>query len=269
VAAAALPTGGCTSVPGLQDPQVTLSPRYYMYKLGGSARMQSVVDGRIVENAPMGVSTLGLSRRDDDYGGVLAIGDGFAGLEAEYQNIDMDDTGSGVLTSDYGSLPTGTASSSRFRMDEYRLTYVAPLVDHELELDDDNYLRLRFGAGAAIVHREGSFDTEEYANAGNNQGFDFGDAGLPYLSVRGRVEWRDVSLQVDWDYNPDISFGGDFEGHLHDIEILGRYTFDAQDITILAGYRWSDLKLSGNSGELRYDADFQLDGYLVGLEFTF
>lgn len=262
-------SAACSSIPGLQDPTIQLSPRYYLYKLRGDARMQSVSGGSIVENGSMSISQLGQSKRDDDYGGVLSIGDGFSGIEAEYQRVDMDDTSTGVLTADYGFIPTGTIVSSAFKMDEYRLTYTAELLDHEFEIGEDEFLRVRAGPSAAIAHREGTFSVFEDGNSVLNQGLKFKDDGVPYIGLRGRVEWREFSAQIDWDYNPDITFGGDFEGELHDIEILARYEFEAQDISVLAGYRWSDIQTSGPSGDLRYDMDFKLEGYVLGIEFRF
>ena len=269
LACAALFLTACTSVPGLTDPEVTLSPRYYLYKPKGSARTQSIDNGRVVENAKQDLETLGMSRRDDDYGGVLAVGNGFEGIEIEYQKVDLDDTTTGVLTSDYGTLPTGMEVSSEFVMDEMRLSYVAGFLDREYDLDDDNYVRVRVGAGGSLVHREGRFKVFEANSGPASQSFKFSDGGVAYLSLRARADWREFSAQIDWDYSPDLAFGGDFDGNVSDLEVLFRYAFEAQDIDLLAGYRWSELQMTGRASGLRYDAAFDLAGYLLGLEFRF
>ncbi|MGA0058664.1 MAG: hypothetical protein ACO3RU_03660 [Planctomycetota bacterium] len=269
LACAAVFASACTSVPGLTDPEVTLSPRYYLYKPKGSARMQSSNGGRISENSKQDLETLGMSRRDDDYGGVVAIGNGFEGIEIEYQKVDLDDTTTGVLSSEYGSLPTGMAVSSEFMMDEMRLSYVAGILDRELDVDDDNWVRFRLGAGGTLVHREGRFKVLEANGGPASQSFKFSDGGVAYLSLRARADWREFSAQIDWDYSPDLAFGGDFEGNVSDLEFLIRYAFEAQDIDLLAGYRWSELQMTGRASELRYDAAFDLNGFVLGLEFRF
>lgn len=260
---------GCSSLPGLQDPEITLSPRFYLYDLTGDARMQSFAPSGVAENAAVSTSQLGQNRRGDDVGGVLAIGDGFSGIEFEYQRIELEDTSTGVLSADFGAVPPATTVSSTFTMDELRLSYTVQLLDHEFDLGEEQYLRVRLGPSATLVHREGGLFVFEDGNSALNQDADFSDDGVPYVGLRGRVDWNDVALQVDWDYNPDLTFGGDFDGELHDLEVLARYEFDAQDISVLAGYRWSDLRTSGSAGDLRYDMDFQLEGWVLALEFTF
>lgn len=269
LACTALFASACTSVPGLTDPEVTLSPRYYLYKPKGSARTQSSDNGRIAENAKQDLETLGMSRRDDDYGGVIAIGNGFEGIEIDYQKVDLDDTTTGVLSSDYGSLSTGMEVSSEFIMDEMRLSYVAGFMDREIDLDDDNWVRVRLGAGGTLVHREGRFKVFEANSGPGSQSFKFSDGGVAYLSLRARADWREFSAQLEWDYSPDLAFGGDFDGNVSDLEFLLRYAFEAQDIDLLAGYRWSELQMTGKASGLRYDAEFDLAGFVLGLEFRF
>ena len=259
----------CASLPGMQDSSVTLSPRYYRYELRGKARMQSVSGGSIVENAPVSASQLGQNHHDDDIGAVLAIGDGFSGFDLEYQKIEIEDTSAGVLTSDFGRLPSGTIVNSEFAMDEYRVGYVAELFDHEFELSDDDYLRIRIGPGLTVAHREGKLKVISELDPIQNENLKFGDDGVPYLGLRARAEWRSASLQIDWDYNPDLTFGGDFDGELHDVEVLGRYGLESQVVTFLAGYRWSDLQMTSTAVGLRYDTDFRMEGWVLGVEFRF
>ncbi|MBK8974566.1 MAG: hypothetical protein IPM29_01435 [Planctomycetes bacterium] len=260
---------GCSWLPGLEDPEVVLSPRMYLYQHEGSARMQSFDSGGVVNNAAMDVSLFGQQRRDEDYGGVISIGNGFSGVELFYQRAKIDDSKHGVLTSNFGALTAGTEVNSELDYQEYRIGYVAEVFGHEFPVDDDDDVLIQLGVGGAIDHRTGDFIAYDVANPTSYQVIDFKDDGTPYLWLRGRATWRNVSFQADWSFNPDVDFGGDFEGHRHDLELLGRYTLEAQDVAFLLGYRWSDLPASASEQGLRYDTSFAVEGYVIGLEVLF
>ncbi len=268
LAVACLPTA-CSSVPGFDDPEITIEPRMYLVRHEGKARMQSVTGGQIINNAAMDTSRLGQFERDESYGGVMAVGDGFSGLEASFNKFEIDDSKEAVLTTDFGALQGGDVVNSDMEYDEYRLAYVAEIYQHAFEIGEEEEILWQLGAGGAMAHRAGDFNVREIGGEMASQEIDFRDDGTPYLQLRTRASWRNFSAQLDWAFNPDLHWGGDFEGQMHDIEVLLRYQLEAQNLSVVAGYRWSDLPFSGQDEGLRYDADFRVEGYVLGVKFGF
>ena len=260
---------GCDALPGFDDPEIALSPRYYALELEGEARMQSVVNGRIVNNPPQGVEEFGQKDRDDDVGGQIAIGDGFSGIEFDYMKVEIDDSALGVLTADFGAVPAGTLVQSRFDLEEFRVGYTAELFAHELSVTEAEPLLVRLGAGAALAHREGDLTLESDTDPDLVEAIEFKDNGLLFATARARLEYVGAALQFDWGYHPDFDFGGEFQGEMHDVEITASYTLEAQDVTFLVGYRYSQLPATGSSRGLRYDTDFELEGWMLGFTFRF
>ena len=150
----ALSLTACDVLPGLQYPELTLRPQYHALKLRGDSSVQTgVTGGAPVDNPSVDLENLGVRRRDDDVGGTLAYGDGFSGLELSFLQVDLGSTERGTTPNAYGNLATGARVSSEFFMDEYRLSYIARLFEHET----DDELKFRIGAGPLIAHRDASF----------------------------------------------------------------------------------------------------------------
>ena len=263
-AAILLGAGGCASWPGLDNPQISLAPYLALYTLEGQARMQSAAGGAIVNNAAMPIATLGLRERDDDWGGTLAIGDGFSGFELSYLRLDMDDTETGTLTADFGAVPAGTVVNATAKMDEFRFGYVAQAFLWE----NDQGLYAKLGGGLTLVHRELDFVVQQ-EDGPARQAIRAKDVGLPYLKGRLDVGYRQFGIDVDYAWNPDLELGGDFSGTLQDLEVVAHFTLEDQDLTLYAGYRRSDLPASSREGPFRYDADFELEGFFLGIRFSF
>ena len=271
-ATAALVPGGCSWLPGLADPELRIGPRMYLYRHEGEARMQSVGQTAPENNPAMDVSRFGQLRRDEDYGGVLSLGDGFSGVEAQVQLVEIDDSKTGTLTTNFGAVPAGTEVNSNLEYDEYRLGYLAELYGYELEADEDDSILLQVGAGGELVHRNGDFEIFDPLGVPGQraeQRIRFRSDVTPYLRARGRATWREFSVQADWAFNPDVHFGGEFDGVMNDVEVVVRYLIETQDISLLAGYRWSQLPMSGVEGDLRFDADFWVEGYVLGIDVLF
>ena len=259
----------CTFMPGLDSPKFTLSPRIHLDVHRGEARMQSLQGAMVVDNAPQTMDQLGQNGRDEDWAIVATAGDGFSGLELEYRHIAIEDTSTGILGANYGSVPVGTEVSADLRLDSWRLAYFGEVLGHRFETSNGQEIDVKLAAGVALAHRDGDFEVSEDGNTGVLETVHFSDDGVPYLGLRGRVEWNQLSFDIDWLYSPDISFGGDFTGNLKDFAVIGRYHLEAQDVTLLAGFRWMDVDASGDESGLRYDTDFAVEGFVLGVEFDF
>ena len=256
---------GCSSAPGLEDPTLALKPMVFFYENIGKTRMQSPSGGGVQDNAAMDLDLFGMSERDTNVGGYLTYGDGFSGLEFFYQNVELGSTRRGTLTAAWGAIPLGTEVHSRFDMDEFKLSYRGQIFEYETEKE----IRFRLALGASIVQRSGGFDAFETDAGTAFQNTNFEDDGAVYGAGRARIEYAGAALDADYALSPNLNFGGDFDGTMWDLEITGSYTLEGQDMTFLAGYRWSELPISGVQEGLLFEHDFRLQGYFLGLQFAF
>lgn len=236
-----------------------------LIEIRGKTRMQSVSGGLKVDNPTIDLDDFGAADRDEAYGGSLAIGDGFSGLEISYLQLDGRSSRRGTLTSDWGALRQGDQVTPEYRLDEYRLSYVARVFGYGF-LEDEAEVVL--GAGAMLAHRDLRFAANEVSGA-RSQKVKMSDDGLPYLGGRLRASYLQFGAQVDYMINPDVDFGGDYEGINQDLELRLTYTLEDQDLTLFAGYRRQELGASGNEGVFRFDTDMTLEGFVLGFSFRF
>ncbi|MCA8941260.1 MAG: hypothetical protein KDB80_01765 [Planctomycetes bacterium] len=265
VSALALCAAGCSSLPGLDFPTLTVRPQYHLMRLRGEIAMQSAPMNTLPasDNPAIPVNEFGQTKRDDDYGGVLAYGDGFSGLEFGYLNIDMDTTDRGTLSQDFGELDAGTIVTSKFTLEQFQISYVGQV--YEYESDSDWMLRL--GVGAKLTHRDGKISVVE-DGTDMNQIATFTDDGVPYALARARVDHGPFSVTGDYAYTA-TTFGGDFDGSMSDYSVYVGYQLEDQDLRIFGGYRWIEMPVSGIENPWKYDADLKLEGYVLGVEFGF
>ncbi|MEZ5967361.1 MAG: hypothetical protein R3F56_26220 [Planctomycetota bacterium] len=254
---------GCSSWPGFDRPHAEAGAYLALYTLHGRASMQSPGAQGPTDNAAMRLSEFGVGDRDDDVGGYLTLGDGFSGAELNYFKLTMADTEPGALSAGFGVLQANELVTSDVEMDEWRLRYVAKLLEHAF----DNRVRVEFGGGVAIAHRRLDFSVKR--DTGDGQSFTAEDNGVPYVFGRLRGSYGAASLNLDWAYVDGIGFGRDFDGRMQDVEVTGRYGFGAQDATIFAGYRYTELPAQGREGGLAYRADLRLEGFQVGMQVRF
>ncbi len=262
---AGLIASACSSLPGLDFPELTVKPQYYLAKLRGKTRMQSAPAGQPLQNnAAMDLKTVGMRKRDDDYGGLLAYGDGFSGLEFSYARFEIDTSDRGRTTADWGVIPAGSIVESKFDIEEFKLSYIGQVWEHETE----NETRLQFGLGGTLAHREGKFVLKE-DGGGLSQIARFQDDGIPYAAARLRGSAQGFALTMDYAWT-NLTFGGDFDGQMQDYALTGSYTLEDQDITFFAGFRWLELPTSGTGeGGFAYDNDYRLEGWVLGAELRF
>ena len=257
-----LGVGGCSFLPGLEEPELTIAPQLVLLEVRGTTNMLSAT--QTGPFGPMPLTDFGVGDRDADYGGSLRLGDGFSGVELGFTRLENKSSDEGLLTNDWGNLLAGDTVKSQLDGLEIRLRYLAGLFDHEL----DNGVRIQLGAGAAVGYRGYTFKSFDI-NGVRRQEIDIQDDGMPYAAARGRVSYLGFGAQVDYGINPDVPLGGDFDGLTQDLELLATYTFEDQNITAHAGYRRTWLEADGREGPLWYEIDLTIDGYVLGLEFTF
>jgi hypothetical protein len=261
---AGLLLGGCWWMPGMEDPRVTIRPVYAAYELTGDTSLQSRVGSTIVDNSPNSVNEFAAGERGDDWGGELSIGNGFSGFDFAYLKLDMHTTKVGRLGSGWGALAAGDQVRTKFFLEEFRLRYIAGLID--LELHED--WRLQIGAGGALAHREATFEAVEL-NAARKQKIKFSDDGVLYGGGRARLGYKHVFVDVDYMISPDLTFGGDFTDTLQDLELKAGWRFEDQDVELIAGWRFSEFPAEGTQDGLRFDADFGLEGFFAMLSVRF
>ena len=85
---------------------------------------------------------------------------------------------------------------------------------------------------------------------------------------RGSISYLGFGLVGDYGISPG-TYLGDLDGLPQDLRVMLTYTFEDQDLSVQAGYRRSWLEFSGEQGQYDYEADVTIDGYLIGIEFTF
>jgi hypothetical protein len=248
----------------LTDPQITVVPQLVLLELRGDTNMQSAPGGTATNNADVRLDELGVTDREDDWGGMVRIGDEFSGMDIGYLDIDAKSSQTGTLSQSWGNLLQGDVVKTEVDGFEVRGRYVGELLDVESEAG----ARLQLGLGAQLAHRELKFEARE-VNGLRSQTLDVKDEGMPYVCARGRAGYLGFGLQADYAINPDVSFGGDFDGIQQDIEIAATYTFADQAVVVSAGYRRSYLHANDSQGSFAYDLDLIFDGYVLAAEITF
>jgi hypothetical protein len=262
----ALVTSACSSIPGLDDPDVGLEPFLTLYRFRGRTSMASVENGAVTRNPSQDLRTLGHTSRDEGFGGRIAIGDGFSGFEAHFLQVDNLTTKRGTLEANYGTLSTGDVVTTELNMIEVRAAYTGEVLGHEFELNDEP-LTVRWGLGAALANRQ--IDLILHNVNGPDERNELRDNLVPYATTRLRFDHRNAGLQVDYGINPEYDFGNEFEGILSDVEVRLDYTFDVQGVTLFAAYRYAQLDGFDNADGLFFRNDFVVEGYTLGARISF
>ncbi len=259
---------GCTSTI-LAEPALHVSPYLAIYELRGKASLQSggVNPGDpLIDNPPQKMRTFGQDRFDEDVGVRVDLGDGFAGLRADYYKLDMNTSRNGVLDSDWGRLLENDEVRIRADMDELRIGWLEPFTDLRTEYRDAP-LRVQLAAGGVFAYRQMNLRGRTDDGMRTQNVVIQGD--VLYAAVRARVGWRDVELDVDYAISPEVVLSGDYDGVLQDVEARLSYRLPQRDIRLFAGFRYSELPSQGTANGFRYDADLVLDGLQLGFLVTF
>lgn len=259
--------GGCT--PSLlYEPRIQVSPYLATYRLRGDTSL-STDQGQglpTVPHAPESLRAFGQQHHEEDVGVRADIGDGFGGLRLDYYRLDMNTSHYGTLDDGWGPFASGDRVRMRAAMDEFRLGWLQPL--HEVKGSwRDRPLRLQLAAGGVLAHRTLEFRAQDLAGTAT-QGLDLG-GDLAYVAARARLDWQQVALDLDYALCPDLALGGDFDGMQQDLELRLGYTVPMRDITVFAGWRYSDFEGDGRQGRSDWTADLILDGFQVGATVSF
>lgn len=264
---ALLALAACNSFPATADPRVQVSPYLAIYQLRGNLGLQNDPGTGPQDNRRHELRTFGLGDHEEDVGVAVQIGDGFTGLTFDYYRLDHSTTSTGILDDEFGALQIGDEVSMRATMDELRIGYIGEVWSSEVEYRD-RPLEMQVGVGGIVAHRDLALRASTVDGA-RRQNVDIADSGVVYPAVHFRATWHQVRFDARYAISPDLSFGGDFEGTLQDIEAKFSYTVPYQDITLFAGYRYSVLPVDGTQQGLAYTGDLRIDGFLLGVQVSF
>ena len=261
---------GCSSTV-LAEPDIHVAPYLAVYQLRGKSKMQSFVDpvamAAVKDNSYQEMRTFGQDKYREDVGLRTDIGDGFGGIRADYYRLDMNTSGSGELTNDWGNLLEADVVSMYASMDELRIGYVEPIIDYRTDYRDEE-LRIQFGAGGNFTYRQMKMRTRDETYT-RSQNLEIGGDTLG-AAVRARISWMALSLDVDYLISPeDLVLSGDISGLSQDIETRLSYRLPQRDIRMFAGLRYSEFSAAGTTGPYAYDTDLIIDGMQFGFSVTF
>jgi hypothetical protein len=255
------------SLPGLEKaPAFHFTPEFTLYMITGKASMQSQGASGPVDNAPNTARELGQNQRDaGDWGGTFSVGDGFSGLDFSYLHVDLGSTSRGTLSHDFGALHAGDTVWSEFRGDVFKVDYYGQMFEHKWS----NGIKAQVGPGIVLAHHELRFKAVEVDDTRQQQ-IKLQDDVTPYAGIKARGTYRQFGLELEYAIDPGVHFGGDFDGVLQDYGISLRWALaEDQDVTLIVGYRSSDLKAEGSDGSLHYSADLAMDGYFFAVSLGF
>lgn len=265
-ALAACLLAGCSSTT-FAEPQLLVSPYLAVYQLRGAMSMQSqpTPADPIQDNPKQTMRTFGQDHHREDVGVRADFGDGFAGVRVDYYRLHMGTSYKNVIDSDWGRLLAGDLVRMDANMDDVRISYLENVVATTATYREQP-LKLQFAAGGQLAHRLMSLQarTDDGMRTQNAQI----DGDMLFAAMRGRMSWRELSLDVDYAVSPGLALGGDFEGLQQDFEILARYSLP-RDVTFFAGWRYSEMPAKGDANGFRYDADLKVDGYQFGFSVLF
>jgi hypothetical protein len=258
---------GCTATL-LYEPRILVSPYLAVYQLRGDIGLQSDPGGGAppVDNAPQTMRTFGQDSHKEDLGVRADIGDGFAGLRLDYYQLDMGTSHPGVLEDDWGSLLQGESVRMKAKMNEFRLAYLEPLLATKGSYRE-RPIEFRLAAGGVLAYRDMALRAMTDDGVGR-QNVDI-EGSVAYGALRGRVTWFDVAFDLDYAVSPGLTLGGDWDGLQQDIELRASYTLPMRDVTFFGGWRYSTLEATGTMSGLEYDADLGIDGFQLGVTFSF
>jgi hypothetical protein len=261
---ALVPLAACSSVV-FADPQIQASPYYAIYQLRGDMTIQTNPGAGLPpqDNPEQPLRTFGQDHHGDDVGFRADIGDGFSGFRIDYYRFDENTTRHGVLDADWGNLLAGDVVRMDATMDEVRVGYVLPIGRIETTWRE-RPLTFQFAGGAVLAHRMIDLHARTEDGA-RRQNVKIEDAGVVYPAARARAAWREFALDAEYAISPELNFGGDFDHVLQDLEIRASYTLPMRELTVFAGYRYSELPASGIESGLEFDADLRLDGFEFGV----
>jgi hypothetical protein len=265
-AAAALLAACSTTT--LAEPRILVSPYLTLYQLRGDIGMQSqpLAGNPLQDNAAQSLRSFGQDHHREDVGVRVDVGDGFAGLRADYHRLDMNTSKGGALGADWGRLLAGDVVRMRAEMDELRVGYLEPFATVRSTWREQP-LTFRLAAGGVFTHRamELRARTEDGVRTQNVEI----DGDALSAAARFRAGWRDWAFDVDYAISPELVLGGDLDGVLQDLELRLQYTLPLHDVTFFGGYRLSTFEADGDANGFRYGADLTIDGFQFGLSVTF
>jgi len=172
----------------------------------------------------------------------------------------LENSGSGRLIADFGSLSRGQQVESEIALTNLRgALYPFDLAD----LVALGPFSLQPGIGLDL------FDLEiEAEGSGVEERID-AYAPLPVAALRAKARWGDFEAVLEGGFmHLSGDFSRDFQGTFLDLEGLVRYR-PTPGLTLFAGWRRTTFDGEGESGRDAYRMDFAVEGWILGLGLRF
>lgn len=256
----------CSLPHSLEDPRILVAPYYPTYQLRGDTSLQSP-GAPPTDNPAVQVEDFGLRGHSSDVGMRIDIGDDFDSFRVDYYRMDHHSKNPGVLPAAWGALLAADTVRLETRLDEIRVGYVGEVLREKFG-KGERQVDLRLGLGGVIAWRDLRFRARE-ATGLRSQDVTVGDDGVVYPAARARVTWRGAYLEGEYAISPDLQFGGDYQGVQQDIEVRIGYQVPMQDVSVFAGWRWSEWNIDGFEGPLHHEAELVMDGFQFGVRILF
>ncbi|MCY2955492.1 MAG: hypothetical protein NT107_00460 [Planctomycetota bacterium] len=257
----------CSATQKTAEQRIIVSPYFAGYRLGGKLGMADSQPSGTPTNGQQPMRELGQDRYEEDYGFRADFGNGAAGLRAEWLKLSMHPTDTGVLSDDFGAIPAGSTVNSDVTLEEFRIGYL-----HEVWTGSggpENFLLdLQLAAGGLLSHVSTEIDVRETTGSAQ-QNVSLKDRGILYPALHLRASHQAVAMDLEYALSPNLTFGGDYDGWLQDIEARITYTVPFQDVGLFAGYRFATLPVDSSENGLAVNGDLRIDGIQLGIIISF
>jgi hypothetical protein len=220
-----------------------------------SAKDQSALVGGASANSSF--DELGLGENEAALGGMVRLG--FGGAELSLAGVGVEFEGTGTTESEF-TLGGNTIAAGVDVESDIDLQMVRGLFTWDLIPLGGVDLGVGFGATLFDI----GLDLRELGGANRVQSDEL--IPIPMIGARAAWTWGPVDLRAD--VGGIVAAYEDTEATFLDGELSAAVeVFDAGDLVV--GYRITSLDAQYDDGDSEIDADFDIEGYYVGLQFGF
>jgi hypothetical protein len=253
--------GGCAAWPGLDNPRTSIEARALFDTVGGRLQMETADVSGPRRNAWLDAGdSFGLDDNAANVGGRLLIGDGISGFHLEVLQHEFDGK-NGLLRSDFGAVPASSAVNSEIDGMRVGVGYHGVFYT----IDQIPEVKAHLGLGGSLEYQVLDLMVQDQ-NSANRQ--DTSAVGIPIPMIRARIDVEHDAFGARIDFGWSDGDFGDVDGTSRDLELSVRYMLNSQ-ITFTGGWRRLDVPIQGREGPLRYELDVNIQGWFVGVRYTF
>jgi hypothetical protein len=238
--AAAFGCGSCTQMHGTAQAgysQMAIDGRVALSTAGGGASIDQDVDSAFGIGDPQGAPYV---RAQLDFGTPVLTASAFT----------FNESGSGTLNANFGSITSGTPVNSDLRFTDAKvsLAFDIPL----------GPIKIAPGLAADLIYLEMNVRSTLSASSEDLKVF----APVPMGFVRAEADLGVVGLVGEFGYvkNPNI---GDVEGTLWDGEVMAELRA-GRALLLFAGYRTISVNGSGTVDNQDFSTDLRISGWTIG-----